>query len=230
MVIQVMAWIANKNFVIQVIGWLTNGSITDGLKNKLLIRNSGHGLINKLLGWWYSGHGLNYYWESKFSVGIWISDSQNRDLPKIHNYLCPEFKCLHSHLNCPALQNQNFLSGIQIKPWLNEQTFNNNQTVLPCCKYWTSPAFRSPLYLVFQKQVLLEGSLEGVLSSPGVSVENVAPENDRVGLGEFGVRTGVDGRVASRVACFDPNGGWIVFRVEGAFGNSVSNAWNNTSC
>ena len=69
---------------------------------------------------------------------------------------------------------------------------------------------------------LLESSLESVFASSGVDVEDVASEDDRVGLREFGVRTGVDGRVAAGIAVLHPDGGRVVLGIKRALGDAVT--------
>lgn len=63
--------------------------------------------------------------------------------------------------------------------------------------------------------VVLEGPLETELLPAGRKVVQVRAEDNRVRLGEFGVRAGVEAGQVSGVAPFHPHGGGVVRRIVG---------------
>lgn len=75
-----------------------------------------------------------------------------------------------------------------------------------------------PVGIVFQRSLERE-----FLTSRG-QVEQVRPEDDRIGFGELGVGTAVQGRQLSRIALFRPNCRRIVQRVVRTFGRAQTNA------
>lgn len=58
--------------------------------------------------------------------------------------------------------------------------------------------------------VVLQGPLEAVLLPARGQVVEVGPEDDRVGLGELGVRAGVEAGEVAGVAALHPDGGRVV--------------------
>ena len=71
-------------------------------------------------------------------------------------------------------------------------------------------------------RVVLDGSLERVFASSSLCVENVSSEDDGVRFSEFGVGSGINGRMFARVSGLHPNGRGVVLRVEGALGDAVA--------
>lgn len=72
--------------------------------------------------------------------------------------------------------------------------------------------------------IIFDRPLESVFSATGFLIENVAPEDDGVGLGELGVGARVNGWMTSGISVLHPDGRGVVLGVEGTLGDTIANA------